>query len=66
LDGSANDSTDVADLSYDGVVRDDKIQGGLGRLVDGVRGEDNYKMDIGYGKGNIILLLYKRYIVYID
>jgi discoidin domain receptor family protein 2 len=31
LDGSANDSTDVADLSYDGVVRDDKIQGGLGR-----------------------------------
>jgi len=61
LDGSANDSTDVADLSYDGVVRDDKIQGGLGRLVDGVRGEDNYKMDIGYGKGNdVILLLYKR------
>jgi len=52
LDGSANDSTDVADLSYDGVVRDNKIQGGLGRLVDGVRGEDNYKMDIGYGKGN--------------
>ncbi|XP_026809567.1 discoidin domain-containing receptor 2-like [Rhopalosiphum maidis] len=52
LDGPASDNTDVADLSYDGVVRDDKIQGGLGRLVDGVRGEDNYKMDIGYGKGN--------------
>jgi len=60
VDGSAGDNTDVADLSYDGVVRDDKIQGGLGRLVDGVRGEDNYKMDIGYGKGNTILFLYKR------
>jgi len=54
LDGSANDSTDVADLSYDGVVLNNKIQGGLGRLVDGVRGEDNYKMDIGYVKGNIL------------
>jgi len=51
LDGPTSDNTDVADLSYDGVVHGDKIQGGLGRLVDGVRGEDNYKMDIGYGKG---------------
>jgi hypothetical protein len=52
LDGTVSDSTDMGDLSYDGEVHGDKIQGGLGRLVDGVHGEDNFKMDIGYGKGN--------------
>jgi len=52
LDGPAGENTDVADLSYDGKVLGDKIQGGLGRLVDGVHGEDYFKIDIGYGKGN--------------
>lgn len=52
LDGAAGENTDVADLSYDGKVLGDKIQGGLGRLVDGVHGEDYFKIDIGYGKGN--------------
>lgn len=51
LDGTAGDPTDVSDLSHDGTVIGDKIQGGLGRLVDGIHGEDNFKMDIGYGKG---------------
>lgn len=51
VDGSATDNAEIRDLSYDGVVSGDKFQGGLGRLVDGVRGGDNFKMDIGYGKG---------------
>lgn len=50
LDGTA-EPTDMGDLSYDGTMIGDKIQGGLGRLVDGIHGEDNFKMDIGYGKG---------------
>lgn len=58
-----SDSTDVGDLSYDGQVHGDKIQGGLGRLVDGVHGEDNFKMDIGYGKGNIIIICYKHALI---
>lgn len=53
VDGSATDNAEIRDLSYDGVVSGDKFQGGLGRLVDGVRGGDNFKMDIGYGKGNL-------------
>lgn len=51
MDGPATDNAEIRDLSYDGVVNGDKFQGGLGRLVDGVRGGDNFKMDIGYGKG---------------
>lgn len=51
LDGPTGDNTEVRDFSYDGTVSDNKIQGGLGILVDGVHGEDNFKMDIGYGKG---------------
>ncbi|VVC28233.1 Coagulation factor 5/8 C-terminal domain,Tyrosine-protein kinase, active site,Protein kinase [Cinara cedri] len=52
LDGSPGNNTEVRDFSYDGTMLKDKIQGGLGILVDGVHGEDNFKMDIGYGKGN--------------
>lgn len=42
---------DLSDVSYDG----DKVEGylinGLGRLVDGEIGGDNFRLDIGYGKG---------------
>jgi len=54
LDGPTGENTEVTDLSYDGKVFGDKIQGGLGRLVDGVHGEDYFKIDIGYGKGNVM------------
>ncbi|XP_069672630.1 discoidin domain-containing receptor 2-like isoform X2 [Periplaneta americana] len=43
---------DLSDSSYDGVRRDGELVGGLGRLVDGEVGGDNFKLDIGYGKGN--------------
>lgn len=56
LDGSTGDNTEIKDFSYDGTVTNDKIQGGLGILVDGVHGEDNFKMDIGYGKGKSLLI----------
>lgn len=51
LDVSPGENTDLSDMSYDGKVLGDKIQGGLGRLVDGIYGEDYFKIDIGYGKG---------------
>ncbi|XP_039286881.1 discoidin domain-containing receptor tyrosine kinase B [Nilaparvata lugens] len=43
---------DLADLSYDGDAKQGLLFGGLGRLVDGAYGGDNFKLDIGYGKGN--------------
>lgn len=55
MDGSANDNTKTGDLSYDGTINGDKLQGGLGRLVDGIHGENNFILDIGYGKGNLLL-----------
>lgn len=61
VDGLAGDHTDVADLSYDGNVLGDKIQGGLGRLVDGIHGEDYFKIDIGYGKGKESRLYGSKY-----
>ncbi|KDR19267.1 Discoidin domain-containing receptor 2, partial [Zootermopsis nevadensis] len=43
---------DLRDSSYDGVRLEGHLVGGLGRLVDGEVGGDNFKLDIGYGKGN--------------
>ncbi|XP_076272189.1 discoidin domain-containing receptor 2-like [Rhynchophorus ferrugineus] len=40
------------DSSYDGHRSQGVLFNGLGRLVDGEVGLDNYRLDIGYGKGN--------------
>lgn len=45
---------DLSDLSYDGEREGGTLRGGLGRLVDGTYGGDNFKLDIGYGKGERI------------
>lgn len=39
------------DSSYDGQRSNDEIFGGLGRLVDGETGADNFRLDKGLGKG---------------
>lgn len=39
------------DSSYDGQRSNGEIFGGLGRLVDGEVGADNFRLDIGLGKG---------------
>ena len=46
---------DLSDVSYDGNVTNDYLTNGLGRLVDGILGGDNFKIDIGYGKGELVL-----------
>lgn len=43
---------DLNDVSYDGERINGVLRGGLGRLVDGEFGGDNFRLDIGYGKGN--------------
>lgn len=44
---------DLSDQTYDGRDEGDRLVGGLGQLVDGQRGTDNFRADIhGYGKGN--------------
>uniref|UniRef100_A0A336ML21 CSON000813 protein n=1 Tax=Culicoides sonorensis TaxID=179676 RepID=A0A336ML21_CULSO len=43
---------DLSDKTYDGVEEADRLIGGLGQLVDGQKGTDNFRSDIhGYGKG---------------
>ena len=39
------------DSSYDGYRSEGELRNGLGRLVDGEMGADNFRLDIGYGKG---------------
>ncbi|KAL1117278.1 hypothetical protein AAG570_004604 [Ranatra chinensis] len=41
---------DLSDVSYDGENSTKTMVKGLGRLVDGTYGGDNFKLDIGYGK----------------
>lgn len=43
---------DLIDISYDGKKEDNLLTDGLGCLVDGEVGADNYKQDLGNGKGN--------------
>lgn len=45
---------DLSDKTYDGRDEGDRLVGGLGQLVDGQRGTDNFRSDIhGFGKGNL-------------
>ncbi|XP_071443224.1 discoidin domain-containing receptor 2-like [Hetaerina americana] len=48
----SGDPPALNDASYDGERRGAELFGGLGRLVDGEVGADNFRLDIGYGKGN--------------
>lgn len=55
---------DLSDKTYDGHEEDDKYVGGLGQLVDGQKGKDNFRTDIhGFGKGKFFILFY--YMLYI-
>lgn len=43
---------DLSDQTYDGPVAGDRLVNGLGQLVDGAKGSDNFRTDIhGFGKG---------------
>ncbi|KAF7263539.1 hypothetical protein GWI33_002012, partial [Rhynchophorus ferrugineus] len=47
------------DSSYDGHRSQGVLFNGLGRLVDGEVGLDNYRLDIGYGKG-VYVMIFER------
>lgn len=56
---------ELSDSSYDGTRQNGTRQngmlsGGLGRLIDGEIGADNYRMDTGYGRGNSNAALMNR------
>ncbi|XP_037881946.1 discoidin domain-containing receptor 2, partial [Glossina fuscipes] len=42
---------DLSDKSYDGHEEDERYVEGLGQLVDGQKGKDNFRLDQGFGKG---------------
>ncbi|XP_003702398.2 discoidin domain-containing receptor 2 isoform X1 [Megachile rotundata] len=42
---------ELSDISYDGKREDNLLTDGLGRLIDGEVGADNYRLDMGDGRG---------------
>ncbi|XP_075229371.1 discoidin domain-containing receptor 2-like isoform X2 [Lycorma delicatula] len=52
VDQTWDPGQELSDLSYDGIRERGFLTAGLGRLSDGIYGGDNFKLDIGYGKGN--------------
>nr|XP_024218866.1 discoidin domain-containing receptor 2 isoform X2 [Halyomorpha halys] len=49
---SEEDSPDLRDNSYDGTEEGGWLSGGLGQLIDGHLGQDNFNADVfGHGKG---------------
>lgn len=60
LDGSNIDGLDLRDSSYDGIVNDKSyLSGGIGRLFDGVIGDDNFEKNpngwVGWHKKDQLL-----------
>lgn len=47
---------ELSDKTYDGEDEGDRLVGGLGQLVDGQKGPDNFRNDIhGFGKGKSVI-----------
>nr|CAI5864950.1 unnamed protein product [Callosobruchus analis] len=47
---------DFTDRTYDGVEEMNYLSDGLGQLVDGKKGKDNFNIDIsGFGRGEVVL-----------
>ena len=55
-DPSWEEYEQLSDLSYDGTRENGYLVNGLGRLVDGILGGDNFKIDLSYGKGKSAIL----------
>lgn len=51
-------SLDLTDKTYDGVVEDGLLSGGLGQLTDGQIGADNFKMDAKSRNKGMILVIF--------
>lgn len=48
---------DLEDVSYDGVLDGDTLRGGLGQLLDGLYGDDDFQSQIhGENSGNFFLI----------
>lgn len=62
----SDDAQGLYDCSYDGHRSQGVLFNGLGRLVDGEIGLDNFRLDIGYGKGGLStkFTLYNGYNVF--
>lgn len=57
---------DLSDQTYDGREEGDRLVGGLGQLVDGQRGTDNFRTDInGFGKGMLIINIFISFLLQI-
>lgn len=53
---------ELSDKSYDGEDEGDRLVGGLGQLVDGQKGVDNFRSDIhGFGKGEFYFLIQESF-----
>lgn len=47
---------ELYDKTYDGDDEGDRLVGGLGQLVDGQKGMDNFRSDVyGFGKGKSVV-----------
>lgn len=45
---------DLSDRTYDGREEGGQLTHGLGQLVDGQKGQDNFRLDLtGHGKGKL-------------
>lgn len=53
---------ELSDKTYDGEDEGDRLVGGLGQLVDGQKGVDNFRSDVhGFGKGKKVSRFFEMF-----
>ena len=56
---SRDPDVNLEDISYDGILEGGQMKGGLGQLVDGLYGDDDYQKKLqGENSGNVNTMLY--------
>lgn len=51
----------LEDISYDGILDDSQMKGGLGQLVDGLYGDDDYQKQLqGENSGKFCCFSYRK------
>lgn len=56
--GEVRKDVNLEDISYDGIVENSQMKGGLGQLVDGLYGDDDYQKQLqGENSGKQFVVL---------
>lgn len=64
--GETREDVNLEDISYDGILEDSQMKGGLGQLIDGLYGDDDYQKQLqGENSGKFSVTLAVCYLLFL-